>query len=43
MKICNREFGLVESLIENFLDNVDKTEYASKILMILRQLLGKHD
>lgn len=39
MKIWNREYGLVESLMENFLDNVEQTQYATKILKILRQLL----
>jgi hypothetical protein len=38
IKICDREFGLVESLVENFLDNTDMLEYATKILMILRKL-----
>lgn len=38
IKIWDREFGLVESLCENFLDNTDMKEYASKILMILRKL-----
>jgi hypothetical protein len=39
MKISEREFGLIEALVENFLDNTDQVKYASKILMILRKLL----
>jgi len=39
MDICDPEFGLVESLIANFIQNVDQTKYATKILRLLRKLL----
>ena len=38
IKISGREFGLVESLVENFLDNTDQINWATKILMILTKL-----
>lgn len=38
MTISGKEFGLVESLIENFLSNIEQVKYSSKILMILQKM-----
>lgn len=37
-QISDRDFGLVEALIDNFMLNTEESEYSTKILMILRQL-----
>lgn len=37
-QISDRDFGLVEALIDNFMLNIEESEYSTKILMILRQL-----
>jgi len=38
MQISGKEFGLVESLIDNFMQNIEEVKYSTKILMILSQL-----
>ena len=38
MKISEKEFGLVEALVDNFMENVEEVKYSTKILMIMRQL-----
>lgn len=36
--VCDPEFGIVDGLVANFIDFVDDSEYAKKILKILKKL-----
>lgn len=36
--ICQKQFGLVDGLVANFVDNIDDPAFARKLLKVLKKL-----
>ena len=34
--ICQRQFGLIDGLVANFIDNIDDPQFARKLLKVMK-------
>jgi hypothetical protein len=34
--VCKKEFGIVDGLVANFIENIDNPEFSKKLLKILK-------